>query len=389
MAAYKQPLELAIESVSKVSKYTSLAIVGSFFIIPAGFGILQYFAPGNEVAKPWYEDPFLVIMAVFFVVGQIVAIMQSIKIGNGARKVKTVLSALVAGGAKPDLKNLQETIMSLPGGHLRDLLVRWIALGKAGETDEFNSMIDNAAARRSESVDKMMNTHTFVNRTLLKFGFIGTLIGLMMTFPPMKAAILTLEMTAEEMEGASFVTQIADAIDGDAYAILTTLVATAFSVLIEMLTLLGFKRLFSYFEGVNNFVDEWCLTTFKPWCDEQAVDADDLNKTLQQQREFQEQMIQLQKEFQEKVRELQLESQKEIAALFRAYGDGWASMQKEADSKLSHVHQTSLDQISHLAGSVQKTGDQVGKLTNIQKAYGERVEELVEYERQLQIVYPS
>jgi hypothetical protein len=90
----------------------------------------------------------------------------------------------------------------------------------------------------------------------LKLGFLGTLIGLLLTFPPMQSAILSLKSSGGEL---TFVTDIAKALDGDNYAIFTTLIATGLSLLIELITIQLVERSFGRFEHMNSHVEEWLL----------------------------------------------------------------------------------------------------------------------------------
>jgi DNA repair exonuclease SbcCD ATPase subunit len=103
--------------------------------------------------------------------------------------------------------------------------------------------------------------HATLNRTTLKLGFLGTLIGIILTFPPMKRAVLGLSASDGELK---FIRDIAMAIDGDQYAILSTLVATGLSILIEFVTIQFLERLFLGLGTVVSRVNEWNTLTLQP-----------------------------------------------------------------------------------------------------------------------------
>ena len=226
-----RPLDLAAQFLLSVRKSTrSLKAIPPLFII-GGLAIMTVSEYLSEGRIGWYKEPFLLLIMITFIIAQIVVMRQLGRITNGEKKSSHVLRELMAIGSGISLTEMRDKILkSSSPGHMRDALIRWIDLGSRGETNSFNSLMNNNAARRGAAVHKQMAIPITLNRILLKLGFIGTLIGLAMTFPPMKEAILSLDVSGEE---GGFVKKIADAIDGDAYAILTTLVATAFSVLVE------------------------------------------------------------------------------------------------------------------------------------------------------------
>jgi hypothetical protein len=374
-------------------------------------GFLDFITFGHEEVKmvdgekviesipgvTWIMDPFLLAIFLVFVWGQIKAIFSLKKVSRGADKVAALVDTLKVMPERSSLSAIKEKLLGQEDGHLRDVVVRWLDLGQQGESDQFSTMMDNAALRRAEGVDKDIGSHVAINRTMLKLGFIGTLIGLAMTFPPMKSAIQSLNIAGEE---GSFVIKIANAIDGDAYAILTTLLATAFSVFIELLTIQAFKNMYADFEMVNNNVDEWCLIELIPWINELKIGNEQMDKELALQRKFQEEMLALKKQFLEEMLSLQKDQSAEMQAFQKETTEQFAQVQSEIRGKVIDFQTETATQISSnqakitdmqgsvtksvtdLGSSVQESGQQMEKLVPIQKAFGERVEELAAYERQ-------
>ena len=129
----------------------------------------------------------------------------------------------------------------------------------------------------------MIEFHSSVNRVTLKLGFLGTLIGLMMTFPPMRDAILALQGSDGEFR---FVTDIAEAIDGNQYAILTTLIATGLSIVLELITIKILESTVSDMELTNNDLDEWNIVVFQPLIREKYAKKTGLELLLNNEKEF-------------------------------------------------------------------------------------------------------
>ena len=251
------PLDNAIYHGTRVKRLASLFQIVPFILIPGAFYFFEYFEP------KWKEDPFLILILALFVVGQLFSFFQYIKLRRGAKKAIEVLRSLSAlWKVNTKLKEIAHFLeKNLPSCHLRDIVIRWVHQGETGDTSGFDYLLDNSANRRQHSEDRMLSIHVALNRASLKLGFLGTLIGLLMTFPPMKEAILALKDVDGEMK---FVSDIAGAIDGDQYAILTTLLATGFSVLIEILVIQVISRLIMRFEMVNNYLEEWNIVEFRP-----------------------------------------------------------------------------------------------------------------------------
>jgi len=317
----------------QLNKSKLLARITTFTTLPLIAGAVAgffYFEP------KWYEDVFLSTILAFFVLGQLIAFFQFNNIIKGAKSVKKLLNILLHSENITDLEHLDKEVMkSAPAGHLRNIILRWLSLGLQGEYEGFEAMMENAALRRARSTDKQIAIHNIINRVTLKLGFLGTLIGLIMTFPPMKSAILSLQGSGGEFK---FVTDIASAIDGDQYAILTTLFATALSIFIELMTIQVFERVLNGFEVVNNYVDEWNITTLQPIIKKYYTNK---NKT--------EDILEVEKLYQKKLIEIQ-----ELANR----------------------------QINELKNVVLSTSKQIANLTEIQKIQSERIQKVVSFENQ-------
>ena len=250
----------------------------------------------------WYTDPFLWVILVLFSTGQVAAFYQMIILNRGTRNARKVFDVVRQGGDKPDLDLLMENILNhSPSCHIRDSIVRWMQLGIQGETEGLERMMEHAGMRRDQTANKIMSFHNIINRTTLKMGFLGTLIGLLMTFEPMKQAMLSLQGSDGEFK---FINDIVKALDGDAYAILTTLFATGLSIFIELFTFQLFERILGQFEMVNNNLDDWCLIHLQPWIKENYAEKSKLENTAAMQMRFAEHIAQFQRAMDEQLRTL-------------------------------------------------------------------------------------
>jgi hypothetical protein len=407
-------LDLARANADQAGRILKWAGLPPLPLILLGAALLQFFSPGHAATAteaalaPWYRDVFLLAIFAVYVFGQAVALSQARTLGRGLRKVKTVLQAMGGANASPGasaafLHDLQARIQAARApGHLSDLVLQWLRLGLAGDAAPINSLMERGAWRRAKSVEKKIALHATLNRTMLKLGFLGTLIGLIVTFPPMKLAILTLDPKNAE-KGASFVQHIAGAIDGDQYAILTTLIATGFSLFIELLTIQILRTLCARFETVNASVDEWCLVELQPAIRRMA-ESGDMQGQLARQRAFQEQVLQAEKQFQENWLRAQQESEARFlqgqAAASARLGEAWrqeeaglARVQQESFHRLSAVLQANGKTAEEVQLDLARGMDSLGRMVRtvseklhetvpLQQAYGKRLDELLAYERQ-------
>jgi hypothetical protein len=283
----------------------------------------------------WYKNPFLAVIFGVFVLGQVMVVRQMRGLVIGARNTARSLAVLTAAGDEPDLDRLRAALHeNAPPGHLRDLLLRWIELGLRGETHGSEALLENAWDRRAIHDHKSVSFHVSLNRTTLKVGFLGTLYGLLITFPPMKNAVLGLADSDGEMK---FIRDITAAIAGDELAILVTLGATALSVLIEMVTVQVLERTLGGFDLVNSHINDWNLTRLQPWIRKRyAAGAKDRALDLQ-----------------------------------AGLGTKLAEAQDAMDRNLGRTLE-----------AMAKTSKQIEMLAQVQVMVGRRVQELVDYEKQ-------
>lgn len=404
------PLDLARANAQSTGSLMKWAALPPLPLIACGAALMQVFSPGmpatefQEAVAPWYRDPFLLAIFAVYAFGQFAALSQLRTLSRGLRKVKAVLGVLSqAGGAAP-LQDLQARLSALDApGHLSDLLQRWLRLGLAGDVAPINVLMERAAYRRARSVEKKVSIHATLNRTMLKLGFLGTLLGLIVTFPPMKAAILTLDPKNLE-KGASFVKHIAGAIDGDQYAILTTMVATGFSLFIELMTVQILRTLCARFEAVNGGVDEWCLTELQPQVRRETAAREDMGGLVARRLAFQQQLLSLELQFQEAWHKLQAESEgrfilahteseRRMLEAMRKAEDRLTGFQEESLRRLGAVLETHSKQLTVAQAELGRNLETVGRYVHavseklndtlpLQQGYGRRLDELLAYERQ-------
>jgi hypothetical protein len=249
-ASYPEGLALALKSLTQLRKNSMWGL-----ILPLPL-ILVSFWGFSKFDAVWYKDPFLGGIALVFIVGQIFAVIQHRSFLRGAGKIDSCLQA-ISGFPRVSMSSMVESLRRLPDGHFRDLLLRIARPLQSGDASLAQNLLDSAANRRMLHENRRMAQHSSINRTILKLGFLGTLIGLLLTFPPMKDAMLSLTGSEGEMK---FVTHIAKALDGDRFAIFATLIATGLSMLIELLTISLLERGFARFETVNSLTEEWLLS---------------------------------------------------------------------------------------------------------------------------------
>jgi len=209
----------------------------------------------------FYRNPIQGSILLLFVAGQAVLVSQLLGLAARAKEDRKVFEALRASGEDPELHALAENLGALRASETRDLCLRWIELGLRGESDSSGGVLRNAADRRDLLDNSRLGIHALVNRTVLKVGFLGTLVGLVLTFPPMKRAILGLSDSGGEM---GFIRDIAKAIDEDAYAIQATLVATGISLLLEALVVQILERIFRLRELAETHLSDWYLSVLAP-----------------------------------------------------------------------------------------------------------------------------
>src|SRR5690606_30730635 len=194
--------------------------------------------------------------------GQIVALRQLKSLRAPLASTEKAIQVMSEAGADPDLDALRDRLEAeVPEGPVRDLVLRWTELGAAGRADGYDTLLEDALDRRSLHDTRILGLHAMLNRTTLKLGFLGTLIGIILTFPPMKRAVLGLSDSDGELK---FIRDIALAIDGDQYAILSTLIATGLSILVEFLTIQMLERILHGLDMVQSDVNDWNTVCLQP-----------------------------------------------------------------------------------------------------------------------------
>lgn len=326
----EDPLQQARRALVRIRK---LARNCSFVPIPViGLAALAFF----KYEAHWYLNPFLSLIFAIFVVGQVMAVLQMRRVLAGVRSTGKSIQILAEAGDEPDLAALRQRLLdSAPAGHMRDLLLRWIELGLRGETAGSESLLNNAWDRRSHLDNSSISLHVSMNRTTLKLGFLGTLYGLILTFPPMQRAVMGLADSEGELR---FIKDISSAIDGDEFAIAVTLGATALSILIELVTIQILERALGGFDMVNSHINDWNLTRLQPWVRKRYGLAARQKQAVEAQAAFELKMSQA---------------------------------QAEIDRNLGRAVE-----------AIARTTKQLDELARVQAAVGRRISELVDFEKQ-------
>ncbi len=331
---FENPLNQAQRSLQRIRKTARICMLIPIPILISCTGALFYFG------SHWLQDPFLALFLgliyVIFFYGQFMAIKQMRRILPGIDNAEKAVKVLIAAGDAFDLPSVRlELLKNTPPGHLRDLLIRWIDLGLQGETLGSEALLDNAWERRSISDNRLISLHVSLNRTTLKLGFLGTLIGIIMTFPPMKRAIMGLSGSDGELK---FISDIAMAIDGDEYAIMNTLLATALSILIEFATIQLLERVLLGFDLVNSHMNDWNLTRLQPMV-RKLYGPEAQLQTLEARR-------------------------------------------TKLEQGLMHAQKAIEGHLGHLTEALRTSASQMEQITKVQALVGKRVAELAEYEQQ-------
>ncbi len=326
----EDPLQQARRALIRIRK---LARNSAFVPIPV---IALAAAAFFQYESHWYLNPFLSIIFAIFVIGQVMAVLQMRRVLMGVRNTGKSVQILAEAGDEPDLVALRQKLLdSAPPGHMRDLLLRWIELGLRGETIGSESLLNNAWDRRSHLDNSSISLHVSMNRTTLKLGFLGTLYGLILTFPPMQRAVMGLADSDGELR---FIKDISSAIDGDEFAIAVTLGATALSVLIELVTIQILERALSGFDLVNTHINDWNLTRLQPWVRKHYGLSARQKQAVEAQAAFELKMSQV---------------------------------NAEVDRNLGRALE-----------AIARTTKQLDELARVQAAVGRRISELVDFEKQ-------
>lgn len=331
---------------------------------------------------------FLAIIFAVFFVGQSLALRQLLRMRAGLTSAERTVQALAEAGGDPDLKALRERLEAdVPQGDMRDLILGWIDLGLQGTREGHGTLLEDSLDRRAIHDGRLLGIHATINRTTLKLGFLGTLIGIILTFPPMKRAVLGLADSDGELK---FIRDIALAIDGDQYAILSTLIATGLSILVEFVTIQLLERILQSLETAQSEVNDWNVVCLQPAI---ARRLDGSQVTVEMERN--------QNRMETALAEAQRVLEKHLTALTEAMRtagvqlgmvvDIQAAVGKRIEELAGYerlavamaASQRELERgFDSLAGVVRSSSQQVGQVADVQAQLGKRVTELAEYERQ-------
>lgn len=339
-----------------------------------------------ENSGKWYYDPFTIVIVVLFIFGQVMALRQFIdfhKIFIRMRKLIRVISNSDDLEELADLRQLADRLRnSVPHSDIRSLVLNWLDY-RGDSTVKRNDVLENNNYIRMDLTrEKTSYLHVMLNRITLKLGFLGTLLGLMRTFPKMKNAILSLEGGQGEM---TFINDIAAAIDGDQYAILTTLIATLLSLFGEFLTIQFVNRFSVNNEIIMSYLTDWYHTRVEPLY---ANGSSDSIGRMEDQFSRAEEVLAKNMQV---LSTLAAKNAEQLAKL----ADFHNTIEKrvtELESYETHYRkmmETKGKAEEHLAGNIsvltdvaEKTGGQLKGLVSSQEIIGARVETLQQYEEQ-------
>lgn len=251
-----RPLVQSRDILDRLSLRTRLLAWAPLPMIVLGAGVLHYFDPR------WYLSVVLVAILALFAFGQVVAFLQFRTLSRTSGRTIRALAALERLEEHPDPHAFRACLQALEPGHVRDLVLSWLDLGERGNEGRGLQLLEHARERRDILDSKLLGVHVSLNRNILKLGFLGTLVGLLLTFPPMRAAVMGLSSSGGEMK---FINDIAAAIDEDAYAIQATLISMGFSLFLEALVLQLLERLLVGFQLVDSHLGDWYILGLRPW----------------------------------------------------------------------------------------------------------------------------
>lgn len=241
----------------------------------------------TQQVNNWYDDPFTVVIVSLFIFGQVLGLLQYFQYFIKAKAVSKLAKAI---DAKKEISNeehlneLSETIQKgAPASDEKHLILNWLDARTKSRRSSSTELTDSAFNRHELKREKTAYLHILINRMTLKLGFLGTLIGLLMTFPAMQGAMRNLAESDGEMK---FISDIVDAIKGDQYAILTTMLATFLSIIAEFITIQLITRLSINFELIMGYFSDWYHSTIVPIFEDKSLD-----ETLAKQKKEAEQAI--------------------------------------------------------------------------------------------------
>jgi len=385
-ATLHSPLKQAQAALARIRRVANLA---SFLPVPiVGIAVATLYLTSSH----WFQDPFLAfflgLIFVVFAAGQITAWIQLRRLRPDIARSEKTLALMLEAGHDPNLEELREKMaLQIPENPLRDLVLRWLDLGIEGNVDGYETLLENDLDRRTLHDNGILSLHATINRTTLKLGFLGTLIGIIMTFPPMKRAVLGLADSEGELR---FIKDFALAIDGDQYAILSTLAATGLSILVEFVTIQTIENILGGFDVVQSRVNDWKVICLQPAIARRRDDKGQSEGIEGSQARMELALMQAQQTMENHLTELtgamhaagaQLEQVLRIQGVVAKRVEELAEYDKLATAMLQS--QQALE--THLAGlseGLRTSASQLGQVVQVQSSLGKRVTELTEYEKQ-------
>jgi biopolymer transport protein ExbB/TolQ len=375
------PLAHALKTLGRVRRSHALALLVPIPTIV--LAALAMVAVNTFVFQNAFLALFLGIIFVVFLVGQVVALRQLQGLRGPLASTEKTLQAMLEAGAEPDLEALRDRLGAIPEGPVRNLVLRWTELGIAGRTDGYDALLEDALDRRSLHDNRVLGLHAMLNRTTLKLGFLGTLIGIILTFPPMKRAVLGLSDSDGELK---FIRDIALAIDGDQYAILSTLIATGLSILVEFLTIQMLERILHGLDMVQADVNDWNTVCLQPAVirRREGRDLESANvrmelALMQAQQTMEQHLASLNHAMREAAR--QLGDVVEVQAAVNKRLEILTGYDRLA-AALAISQQTLEKNLGELGALLNTSTTHIDQIADAQLRLGHRVTELTEYERQ-------
>jgi DNA-binding transcriptional ArsR family regulator len=380
------PLRQAQEALKRIQRTARLA---SYLPLPIILvTILALVLSSSQWSHDLFLAFFLALIFVVFVAGQIVAWVQLRRMRPAMIQTENTLRLLVEAGEDPNLEELRQKMLSqIPESPLRDLILRWLDLGIEGNLDGYETLLENDLDRRTLHDNGILSLHSTINRTTLKLGFLGTLIGIILTFPPMKRAVLGLSDSDGELK---FIRDIAMAIDGDQYAILSTLAATGLSILVEFVTIQTLEHILTGFDVVQSRVNDWKVVCLQPAIARRREDKGQTEGLEGSQARLELALMQAQQTMESHLTELtgamhtagmQLDQVLRIQAAVGKRVEELSEYDKLATAMLQSQQALEMH-LAGLAEGLRTSASQLGQVVQVQSLVGKRVTELNEYEKQ-------
>lgn len=227
---------------------------------------------GSELAQTWHDDYFTLFILGIFIFAQIAAFVKYLSFSKKRKGLNSIIRIIGWAGdleTREEVEKLRLQITDkVTPSEERSLVLNWLEYGGLDDQTINTSLTESSLSRVELTREKSSLFHIIINRIILKLGFIGTLVGLLMTFPNMKNAMLRLNESQGEM---LFIEDITKAIDGDHFAILTTLLATALSLLAEFITIQLLSRYEADFDIALTYLSDWYTVEVQPLYNEETI----------------------------------------------------------------------------------------------------------------------